>query len=112
MPAQCAGTAVERYQRAGVKIVAGAVIAIPIRSRISDAPVDQVQLRIVRSRYPRRSAAGFPGIARPAFVTRLTRSRDGIETPSAFSGLGVVSIDEATNAGLAPTDTYHPFAGN
>src|SRR6516165_10366716 len=42
-----------------------------------------------------------PRIARPGFVSRLTRSRNRVETPDLFAGVRVPGGDESANAELA-----------
>jgi len=42
IPAQLAGVRIESNERAGVEIVAGANVAIPIRTGIADTPIDEL----------------------------------------------------------------------
>ena len=76
IPFQLAGVGVQRDHRTAVEIVAHADIAVLIRARVADAPIGEVERRIVGARHPYRCAAGLPGIARPGFVTRLRRGRE------------------------------------
>src|SRR5579859_112590 len=112
IPAQLAGVGVESDERAGVKIVAGANVAIPVGAGIPDAPVHKLEFRIVRAGDPSRAAAGSPGIARPAFVTSLAGAGNGPEAPGLRAGFRVVGVNESANAGFAAADADDNFSVN
>ena len=57
MPFQFAGVGVERHHRIGIEVVAVAQFRIPIGAGISNAPIREIQLRIVRAGEPDRCAA-------------------------------------------------------
>ena len=71
--------------------------------RIARAPVDEVELWVIRTRAPGRAAALLPGVAvlRPGLVARLARRRDGVATPQFLPGLRIPAIEEATSGELA-----------
>src|SRR5438445_9464424 len=104
MPLQLSGIGVESQHAARVEIVAGAYVAVHVRSGISGAPVDQVQFRIVGAGDPSGSAAARPGVAAPGFPSGIVRSGDGVEAPEAFSGGDVVSVNETAHAELSAGD--------
>ena len=112
VPAQLPGVGVERHHRAGVEVVARPLGPVVVGTRVAGAPVDQVQLRVVRARQPGRGAAVHPGLrvavglrvrrARlPGLVTRLARSRNRVEAPDLLAGLGVERRDEPADALIA-----------
>ena len=71
-PFYLAGVGIDRQQRAGVKIVARPLVAVPVRRGIARAPIDKIQLGIVGPGIP-RGAAGGHGIA-PGFRARVRRA--------------------------------------
>src|SRR4029077_19702967 len=74
------------------------------RRWIPRCPEGRFGRRIIRAGDPRRGAPNFPGLAFPAFVTRFTRTRNGVEAPFAFAGICVVRVDESANAILTAAD--------
>ena len=106
MPFQLAGIHVEGDCGIGVQVVAFPNIGVPVRRRVSNAPNQQIELRIKGTRHPGRSAALFPGIRMgagcwPCFMTFFSRARDGIEPPPPLTGLNVVGVQEAAHPVLA-----------
>src|SRR3954447_22748294 len=93
---------VERDDRAGVEIVARALIAEPRRG-IAGTPEGEVRLRIVRAGDPDGAAAALVVIAarRPGFAAGLARPGDGVGFPELFPGLGTPRGHEAAHAELA-----------
>src|SRR5207302_5132612 len=61
MPLQLARVDVERNDGTGVEIVAGAIIAVPVRARVSNSPVREVEVGIIRSGDPDGSTAVLRG---------------------------------------------------
>src|SRR2546428_493273 len=57
IPVQLAGIGIERDDAVGVEIRSLARFSVEIRGRVADAPVDQIQVRIIRARQPGRAAA-------------------------------------------------------
>ena len=110
VPAERAGRRIQRNQRAAVQVVALAGVAVPVRRRIPDAPVEQVEFRIVGAGQPRRRASSLPALTRPRLVTRLAGSWNGLKAPCPRAGLRVVGIDETADAGLAAADADHDLA--
>src|SRR5260221_5623840 len=100
MPLQRTRVRVERNDRGRIQVVAGPLIRVPVRSRIADAPVDQVEARIERASQPRRATAGLPVVALPRIVAWLSRRRNRVELPGFFPRSRVVRGDEASNPEL------------
>src|SRR2546430_15475457 len=97
-----AGVDVERDHRAGVEIVARALIAEPRRG-IAGTPEREVRFRIVGAGDPDRAPAALVVIAprRPGLAARLARRRNGVGLPQRLAGLGVHSGNETAHAKLA-----------
>ena len=87
VPLQLAGVGVERDDRVGIEVVAGPLIGIPVGPRIADAPVGQVQRRIVRTGDPDRAAAVLPRVALPGFVPGSPGAGNRVEPPELLAGL-------------------------
>ena len=88
MPPQLARVGIQRDHRARVEIVTRALCPVEIRTRIADAPVRQVELRVIRPRHPDRTAAVTPGL-RIAVCGRVRRARQPGLMPG-LSGPGIV----------------------
>src|SRR5690348_9543958 len=104
MPLQLARVRIEREERAGVQVVARPALAVPVRVRVADAPIEQVQLRIVGARQPRRAAAALPDLAFPRVAARLAGSGNRVEAPDAIAGRRIVRVEEAAVRELAAGD--------
>src|SRR5205085_1356420 len=104
VPAGLAGVDVDGDERRRVEVVPLARVAVPVRARVAGAPVDQPQRRIVGAGQPRRAAAVHPAVAGPAFAARFAGRWYRPEAPRQFSGLRVVGVEEAADAGLAAAD--------
>ena len=107
VPAHLARVPVEREHRVGVQVVAQPHLAAVVGAGVAGAPVDQVQLRIVRACDPGRRAARAPRVAQPGLVVGMVRSRDRVRPPRALAGLGVVRVQEPPNAELPAGDAGH-----
>ena len=74
VPHVCAGVGVERDDRGQEQVVAlarGAVVARPFDA-VADAEVDEIQIRVVGDRVPRRAAAAeLPPLAAPGLRGHL-----------------------------------------
>ena len=92
VPLQFSAVGIERDQRVGVEVVALAHLSVPIRTGVSRAPVNQVQIGIVGAGDPSRGRAALPTVTRPGFVARLSRARDGPEAPGPLTRLGVIGV--------------------
>ena len=101
IPFQLAGVGIERDHGIAVEIGALANVAVPVGTGIADAPVGQIQLRIVGAGNPDGSAAVLPGIARPCLMAGLARAGDRVEPPGFFAGRGIVGREKPANAELA-----------
>ena len=101
IPFELAAVGVQRDNRLGIKVVSSSRLAVEVRRRVPDAPVEQVQFGIEAPREPRRSAAGLPRIAGPGFVAGLTRTRNRVEPPQPFSRRGVEGVQPAVESVVA-----------
>src|SRR5580704_16390924 len=105
IPFEFSRVCVESEHRAAVEIVAGAFVTTVAGRGIAGGPINEIQLRIVRTGDPGRCAAGLPRVASPGFVARLAGAGNGIESPGTLAGVGVIGIDEAAHAIFAARDT-------
>ena len=103
MPFDLAGLRLEREHRAGIEIVAGAHRGVE-RPRVADAPIDRVQLRVVRAGDPGRSAAELPGVALPGVAAGLIGGGNRVGAPQMLARLGIPAVDEAAGAELRAGD--------
>src|SRR5262249_32330530 len=107
MPRDFAGLRPDRDDGTDPQAIAGPQVRIPWAS-IAGTPVDEVELGIVRTGHPRRSAplevrvALRPGLA--AFLTGIGRRVTAIE---ALAGVGVVAVDKAAHTELAARHALH-----
>src|SRR5205814_495953 len=69
MPLQLTGVGIERDDAVRVEVVAGTLTRIPVRTGVPDAPVREIQRRIVRAGDPHRRAAVLPIVAPPGIAT-------------------------------------------
>src|SRR5438876_11816375 len=111
MPLQFAGVGVQCDDGAAIEIVACAIVAIAVGTWISDAPVSQIEVGIIRARHPYGSASVLPCfvICRPRLVTGFAGTGNRIEPPGFFSGLCVVCGDEPTNPIFTARRAYRDF---
>src|ERR1051326_7142725 len=100
IPLQVASVGIERDDAAGIEIVAIADVAIHVRPRIADAPIDEIQLRIVGAGDPGGSSTELPRLAGPAIAPGFAVGGNSVESPDALSGVRVVSIDKPACAEL------------
>src|SRR5882672_12900516 len=105
MPHDLAGLRAHREYGGRVQVVPRAALRGP-RRRVADAPVHQVERRVVRAGDPGRAAARFPGVVvlRPAVVALLAARGDGVTAPELLAGLRVPAVDEAAHAVLRAGD--------
>src|ERR1700733_2337788 len=89
VPFQLSGIQVDRDHGVGIKVIALAHIAVEIGRGIADAPIEQVQLRIVATREPGRPAAMLPGVISPGISAGFTRLRYGVKSPQMLAGFCV-----------------------
>src|ERR1700761_4760171 len=101
MPEALAGLGIEREQGICEEIVACTVRSIKIEYRRSGGNIDNPPSGI--ERHPRpviRCAGAFPGFCRPAFVTELSRMRDGMKRPSQAPCLHIECTDITGRRGI------------
>ena len=87
VPPELAGVRVERDDRIGVEVVAGPLRAVVVGADVADAPVGQVELRIVGARQPDRPAAVLPGLG--IADGRVGGARSHVSAPGS-PGAGIV----------------------
>ena len=104
-PFQLACICIERDHGAAIEIVAAAVVAVPVRTGISDAPIGQVEIRIVGSGNPHGSSTVHPGVGRPGVVAGLAGPRNGVEAPHFFAGLHIVGRKKTADTVLTAVGT-------
>src|SRR5437667_8237499 len=88
IPSQLPGVRIQSHYGTSVEIVAGAPLAYEHRIRIARAPIEQIQLRIVRAGHPRHTATveESVGLFGPCFGTRWSRFWLGVPAPSKAAG--------------------------
>ena len=101
VPLELSGIGIDGEHGAGVKIVAGAEIAVVVRPRIARSPIDEIQIRVIGAVVPGGGPAGLPRIAGPGSEAGLAGLRDGVEAPEMLAGGRVVGVEESGNAVLA-----------
>ncbi len=74
-----------------------------VRLRVAHAPVDEIELRIVGARSPRRPAAHFPGVAvfRPRLRPGLAGRGNRVPSPQLLAGLRIPAVQEPARRGFA-----------
>ena len=108
IPFEITGVGVQCQHRIRVEVVAEANITVPVGSRVSGTPVDQVQFRVIGAGNPGWAAAILPGIAGPGVVTEFTGAGDSIGAPDPFPGLRIIGVDKAANTEFTASDPgYH-----
>src|SRR5262249_11890211 len=102
MPTHFPGINVERDKTVRIEVVARALVAVPIRAGIADAPIQEPEFGIVGTGHPRRAAAVLRAFATPSLVGDFVfGTRNGPETPDLRTGLGVVRIEKPADPRLA-----------
>ena len=71
--------------------------------RVAGAPVNEIEVGIIRTGAPRRASAVFPGIAifRPRFGTGFAGRRDGVSAPQFLSCIWIPAIEESAGGGFS-----------
>src|SRR5207247_3159480 len=102
IPAQLTGIRIERKKRAGVEIVALAIVAVVIGIGIARAVEDKVQRRIVTTRHPCRptTTRGDLGAA-PRLTTRRARQSNLVKAPGAQAAKRFLGSDVAAATYMA-----------
>src|SRR5258708_22151926 len=101
IPAEFSGGGVERQHRIGIQVVAFALVAVVVGTRIAGGPEELVGFRIVGAGEPGGSASVRQRLAGPGFGERLARRGPRPEPPHALAGGSFVSRDEPANALIA-----------
>src|SRR6185437_12173934 len=110
VPRDLAVLGMERDHRRGVEIVAGPVADIP-GAGVADAPIDQVEFRIVAAGDPGGTATALARVAgAPGVATGLARAGRGERPPQTLAGLRIVAVDEVAGAVFRACDTHHQNA--
>src|SRR4029077_355744 len=102
VPLDLAGVSVESNGAVSVEVVAWPISTVPVRPWIADAPIDQIELGVVRAGNPGRPAARLPGVVTilPAVVAGLALSRDRVGAPHLLAGLQIGSGEPTANSVL------------
>src|SRR5437868_4638280 len=100
---------IERHQRIGIEVRPQAIAAVKVRGRIAHTPKDQIELGIVRTGEPARSASQLPGIPHPSLGTRLARLGNRVKAPGKLSCLDVECADIAAMRALPASHTGNDF---
>src|SRR5207247_3091317 len=104
--AQLACVGVQRDHRGRVEIVAGALIAHPLRP-VAGAPVREIELGIEAARDPDGRATRLPRIALPGLGARLARRRYRERLPGRGARAGLQRLDETADPELTARDADH-----
>ena len=107
VPLELAAGAVDGHGRVRVEVVAEPHVAVPVRSRVAGAPVDDVEVGVVGAGDPARRSAGAPRVAGPGLVVRMVGAGNRPGPPDLVARRRVVRIDEAADAVLAARDARH-----
>src|SRR4029077_5780409 len=80
--------------------------------RIARSPIDQIELRIVRTGAPARPSAARPGVAVlwPRLGTGLAGSWNGISAPQSFPGVRIPAVEEPARGGFPTGHAGNQYA--
>src|SRR5678815_3909401 len=109
MPFQIPGIRIESDNGVCIKIVTRTAIAIPIGSGVADTPVHQIEIRIVGSGCPNRTAASLPGVTAPCLAAGLTGRRNRVKAPELLSIRSAVRRDETSNTVFSACRAHDNF---
>ena len=115
IPSQLPSVRIQGHYGTSVEIVAGAPLAYEHRIRIARAPIEQIQLTIVRAGHPRHATTveESVGVFGPCFRTRLARVWLGVPAPLNGSGFRIPRLEETSNIRNIPRDAHnHVIAYN
>src|SRR5262249_41032085 len=79
--------------------------SIVVETWIASGPIDEIELRIVSARHPRRAPSMLDLFSLPGFRTRLARVRNGPDAPDFLARLCIVCSNESANALIAACGT-------
>src|SRR5579864_1918867 len=105
MPFALTGGWIERHHRAREQVIPPANLRVAIGAGIADRPIEYIQVRIVRSGEPTRSASPLPAVAGPGFVSEFAWPGNGIESPQTLPGYRIIGVHISGDAKLAASDT-------
>src|SRR6266852_6307062 len=105
MPLELTRVGIERNDRSRVQVVARPLSRVVIGPWVPDAPIGQIEIRIVGAGDPDRATSAFPslriaicgghrGAVPPRLVTLLARSRNGVEAPGFLARFCIVGGEE------------------
>ena len=99
IPDKLPGVGIQGHDGASEEIVAGAPLACEHGIGIARAPIQQVELRVIRSGHPRHAASveDGVGVVGPRFRARLAGVRIGVPAPLDRSGLRIQGLKETPN---------------
>ena len=104
VPLQLAGVRIEREDRVRVEVVALALVAVVVGTRIAGRPVEQARFGIVGAGQPGGGAAVLDRLADPRLRAGLAGRGHGPEPPHALAGRGPVRVEESADALVAARD--------
>src|SRR2546429_3238973 len=111
IPDEFAGLGPHRKQRSGVQVVARSRGRIP-RAGVARAPIDKIEIGVVRAGDPGRAAAAQVGVSRrPGLIALLTRSGDGVAAPELLSSFRIPTVEKTADAELGAGDAGDQHAG-
>src|SRR5262249_6736177 len=109
VPSDLARLRTDREDRRGVQVVALSLVAVP-GAGIARAPVDEVELRIVRAGNPRARASVQGRLAwLPRLVAFFAGAWNGIAPPELLAGRRIPAVEETARPEFragAPGDQY------
>ena len=112
IPLQFPGIRIESQHAIGVKVVSGTHPTLKVRRRITGAPINRIQLRIIGSGHPCSPSAVEIQFARPASGTELARGRYRPESPHQLATQCVVGGEESAHAVIAARGPHQNFVFN
>src|SRR5262245_42520690 len=109
MPFQFTGVRVECHDGAGVKVVAGPRISIPVGTGITGAPIHEIEFGVIAAGRPDGAAAMLPRFTAPGFIAGLTGLWDDVKAPLLVAGFCVESGHIAANSVFTARGTENDF---
>src|SRR5215471_6260835 len=101
MPQPLAGACVQRHQAVAKQVLPVAIGAVKVEARSAERNVSNPALLVYGHFIPVvHSAAGFPKVLWPRFVTELARMRNRMKDPHELSASSVVGVDIGRDRGI------------
>ena len=107
VPLQLARRRPERDDAVRVQVVTRTVPAVEVGGGVAGAPVDQIELGVVRAGHPGGAAAVPPAVPRPRLVARLPGAGNDVEPPALLAGPRVERHDMAAVRQVAAARADH-----